>query len=728
MINNLSVFFPCINEEGSIENNVGRAEKVLKQLKVSYEIIIIDDGSTDYTGKIADKLAKENSNIRIIHHSKNLGYGEALKSGFYNARYSTVVYTDGDGQFDFSEVTKFLEKMEDHDLVIGYRIKRQDSILRRFFGKGWRLTLFVFFGLTLKDVDCGFKMISKKVLEKISHLESSRGAMINAELAIKTKKAGFKIAEVGVNHFPRLCGKPTGANLKVIIKSYTDLVMLWWRLKDQKIMFIILIGILALAAFLRFYQLSAYMTFLGDEGRDAIIVMDILKGINFPLIGPPTSVGNIYLGPLYYYMMAIPMAIFYLNPVAAAGMNALLGVGTIILIYYLGKNWFSRYAGLIAAYLYAISPVTITYSRSSWNPNPAPFFSLLSILGLWKARSTGNYKWLILTGVSAAAALQMHYLALILIPVLLIAWIKELLNMKANNKESHFWTGTILAIAAFFIVMSPLLLFDLKHNFINYRAINELLFTNGNAVNFNIADTLERIIPIYSHDLVARYLTVENAILSPIVAVLILIPLISIVFLIFKKRKINYGLWLLNIYLLIGIFGLAFYKQNIYDHYLGFMNPVPFLLLGSLATVPVRGILKVLSSLGLIILIVFLTIVNFQKNLLQNQPNNQLERTKKVAEFVIEKADGKDFNFALLSKNNYDSAYQFYLDLFGSKPKQVPFDKTDQLVVVCEDDICDPTHSAKYELAAFGWSKIAWQQDFYGVKIYKLIPNPSGQP
>ena len=104
----VSVFFPCINEEGNIENIVGRAEEVLRKLRVKYEIIIIDDGSSDQTGQIADKLSRENSNIRVIHHSQNLGYGEALKSGFYNARYNIIVYTDGDGQFDFSEVTKFL--------------------------------------------------------------------------------------------------------------------------------------------------------------------------------------------------------------------------------------------------------------------------------------------------------------------------------------------------------------------------------------------------------------------------------------------------------------------------------------------------------------------------------------------------------------------------------------------------------------------------------------------
>lgn len=373
-VKSLSVFFPCINEEGNIENTVNKAEEVLKKLKLKYEIIIVDDGSTDSTGQIADLLAEKNSNIRVIHHSKNLGYGEALKSGFYNARYDTIVYTDGDGQFDFSEVTKFLEKISDHDVVIGYRIKRKDPFFRILFKKGWALSLWAFFGLTLKDVDCGFKMVRKEVLQKIPHLESTRGAMINAELAIKPKKMGFKIAQVGVTHYPRLMGTPTGANIRVIIKSYLDLLKLWWKLKDEKIFFILLLLIIFLAAFLRLYKIDQYMVFLGDQGRDALIVKDMVDIHHFPLIGPPTSVGNIYLGPLYYYMMFVPMALFGLNPVATSVMVALIGVMTVITIYYLGKIWFGRVAGLMSSFLYAISPVNINYSNFFLESQSGSFF------------------------------------------------------------------------------------------------------------------------------------------------------------------------------------------------------------------------------------------------------------------------------------------------------------------------------------------------------------------
>lgn len=717
MVKELSVFFPSFNEEGNIQNTVNKAVEILEKLKLKYEIIIINDGSTDKTSEVGESLTRKYPQVRLINHPKNLGYGEALKSGFYNAKYNTIIYTDGDGQFDFSEVSKFLEKIEDYDLVIGYRIKRQDPFLRRLFGKGWRLSLLAFFGLTLRDVDCGFKMVKKTVLEKIPHLESQRGAMINAEVTIKAKKFGFKVDEVGVNHYPRLSGKPTGASVKVIVKSYVDLIRLWWKLKDQKILFLMLVLILVLAAFLRLYKISGYMTFLGDEGRDALIIKAMVVNHHYPLIGPPTSVGNIYLGPLYYYMMFASMAPTNLNPISAAVMNALIGVLIVGFIYCLGKAWFGRLVGLIASYLYAISPVTIIYSKSSWNPNPTPFFALLGIFGFYKVHKTGNFLWLVLTGFAFAAALQMHYLALILLPTGGILWGYEIWYKKSKNLDlKNLTKGTIFGIATFLLVMSPLVLFDLNHNFLNYRAITELL-SGGNVVKTNIFSNLVKLPKLYSYNLIGRYMTGENYFLQIIVSLLVLLP-------IFYFR--TWSALALGVWLLVGLLGISFYQQDVYDHYLGFMNPVPFLLLGSIAVVKI--VPRKITNIFLIILVISLTYVNFQKSPLNFPPNNQLKRTIDVAKFIIDQSIGKDFNFALLAKNNYDSAYQFYMGQLGYKPKQVPFDKTDQLFVVCEDEICDPTHSPKYEVAAFGWSKIDWMKEYAGVKIYRLVPNPSGKP
>lgn len=226
MLEELSVFFPCFNEEKNVGNTVKKAKKVLENLNLrKWEILIVDDGSKDNTPKIADRLASEDSRIKAIHQ-ENGGYGAALQSGFYKSKYEWVTYTDSDGQFDFAEVDKFIEETKNADLIMGFRIKRRDPYIRLVLAKGWSFLLLVFFGLKLKDVDCGFKMVNRKVLDSIAPLKSSRGAMINVELVIKANKNNFKISQVGVNHYPRIYGKPTGASMRVIVRSFIDLIKL----------------------------------------------------------------------------------------------------------------------------------------------------------------------------------------------------------------------------------------------------------------------------------------------------------------------------------------------------------------------------------------------------------------------------------------------------------------------------------------------------------------------
>ncbi len=153
----------------------------------------------------------------------------ALRAGFANSQYEWVTFNDADGQFDFSEITKFIEKADEADVVMGYRIKRSDPFIRLVMAFGWKMVIFLFFGTWFKDIDCAFKLIKREVIKSIPPLESTRGGMISPELILKAQNKGFKIVQVGVHHFPRLHGKPTGSNLRVIIQSFMDLFKL--RLK-----------------------------------------------------------------------------------------------------------------------------------------------------------------------------------------------------------------------------------------------------------------------------------------------------------------------------------------------------------------------------------------------------------------------------------------------------------------------------------------------------------------
>ena len=237
-IEELSVFFPCYNEEKNIKNTVSKAVKVLKKVAKKWEIILINDGSKDNTAKVIEQIKKEYpKEINIITHSPNRGYGAALKSGLYNAKYDWITFTDSDGQFDFEEITKFIDKQQKTkaDIVIGYYLSRQVSKATILTSKIWEIIVFILFGLKVTDIDCGFKLIRKSVIEKIPKLEAERGAFISSEFLIKSKKAGFKIVELGVHHYPRVEGKATGRNIKVILKSFSDLFGLWYKINFKHV-------------------------------------------------------------------------------------------------------------------------------------------------------------------------------------------------------------------------------------------------------------------------------------------------------------------------------------------------------------------------------------------------------------------------------------------------------------------------------------------------------------
>lgn len=225
----LSYFFPAHNEEANVEALVGEALAELPALAERFEIIIVDDGSRDRTGAIADALAARHPDlVRAVHHPTNLGYGAALRSGFGAARYGSVAFTDGDRQFRVADLGRLTARMAgpgQPDVVVGFRIKRADPFIRTLYARTYRLANRIFFGLPVTDVDCACKLFRRKALEGI-RVESG-GAFLSAELLIKLRAAGRTIVEVGVPHYPRTAGSPTGARPQVILRAVRD----FWRLR-----------------------------------------------------------------------------------------------------------------------------------------------------------------------------------------------------------------------------------------------------------------------------------------------------------------------------------------------------------------------------------------------------------------------------------------------------------------------------------------------------------------
>jgi len=220
----ISIFFPCYNEEDNVERVVQEALAVAPKISDDFEIIIVNDGSRDRTGEIADRLAGEHPEVRVVHHAKNKGYGAALQSGFKSATKELVFYTDGDGQFKIEEITKLLPLIEKYDIVSGCRVNRRDPFIRKLNAFLWGTLVNMLFKLKVSDVDSAFKLYRRKIFDEIT-LES-QGALIDTEILAKAKARGYTITEVGVNHYPRLAGEQTGAKLSVIIKAFRELFKL----------------------------------------------------------------------------------------------------------------------------------------------------------------------------------------------------------------------------------------------------------------------------------------------------------------------------------------------------------------------------------------------------------------------------------------------------------------------------------------------------------------------
>jgi len=723
----LSVVIPAYNEEANIASCLEKVDKVLKNLKLDSEIIVVNDGSKDKTGAIAKSFIKKIKHLRVVENNPNRGYGGSLKAGFAAATKEFIAFTPADNQFDFSEVTKLIEvqKNTGADIVSGIRVHDSDPFHRKVNRWGWNTIVRALFGFLASDIDCGFKLFKRDVLDKVTL--SSDGALVDTQLFAGALARGMKVAEIPVTHLPRTAGKSTGANLKVIIKAFRDLFVFWWQLR-QEIMVekglavfrwevLLLVGIILVGAFLRLYRIGDYTTFLGDEGRDALVMRDIVTGRHFPLIGPGTSVGNMYLGPWYYYLIAPSLALSNLSPVGPSVMVAFIGLATIFLLWWVGRQWYGRSASLMVAALFATSPAVIFYSRSSWNPNVMPFFALLAAYGVWKLWRFGYWRWLVITAVCFAFVLNSHYLGLLLGPLLglffLLGWRRH-----PNGGKVKYVAA---AAAVFLLMMSPLLWFDLRHGGQNVGAIRKFFTDRQTTVNLKAYKALPNLGPIWTDIVTDLFGADDKEIGSKLALGIAGLAAAVIVFARSRFGKNYQDLWFTLTWVGIGLVGLGLYKQHIYTHYYGFLFPAMFLLVGFILKglgFFSRRILPVLITGGLLFL-------NLSHHPFRSEPNRQIARTSEVATFIHQQSGGRPFNLALLSKHNYDAPYRYYLALQDAPYATIHDFLADQLFVICESqdpEFCRTHGNPLWEIAAFGWAKVDQSWDFpWGVKVMRLV-------
>lgn len=508
--------------------------------------------------------------------------------------------------------------------------------------------------------------------------------------------------------------------------------------RENKLEAVLLSLIILTGAFLRLYKISEYMTFLGDEGRDALIVRRFITEGDIMLVGPGTSIGDMYLGPLYYYMMAPALLLAGFSPVGPAVQIALLGVVTIFFVWWVAREWFSKkekktakfsVAALMAAGLYAISPIVIIYSRSSWNPNIMPFFALLSVYSIWRVWQFKEYKWLLVLGVSFAFVLQSHYLGLLLVPTLGLFWLLTIKDLRAKKRQRRkFLKYSVFSLLFFVALMSPLIIFDARHGWRNFYSMKKFFTERQTTVSAKPWSAFPKLIPL-SEKITTRLLAGEDKTAGKWILRIISVGIFWVGLSFrkhFNKRQKSAFLFL-GVWLAFSLIGLGVYKQEIYDHYFGFFFPVPFLLVGGIAE-NLFYKYKTPGKLLVFAVFLFLVVVSLKNNPLKYPPNRQLQRSQQVAQKIIGEAGEKKFNLAVIAERNYEGAYQYFLEKEGAPivmidPQKAEETIAEQLFVVCElpREKCDPVNNPKAEVANFGWSKIEKVWEVAGTTVFKLV-------
>lgn len=503
----------------------------------------------------------------------------------------------------------------------------------------------------------------------------------------------------------------------------------WYHPLTNYFEYFSLAAILLTGAFLRLWRIREYMTFLGDEGRDVLIVKRMIVDHDITFLGPTASVGGFFLGPIYYYFITPFLWAFNLDPVGPAVMVALFGIATIGLVYIAGKHFYSTTAALVASSLFAVSPVVIAYSRSSWNPNIVPFFSLLFVYSLSKAVETHKKKWYFIAGSCIGIGLQLHYLFTFLIPVGVVFVLLYDRDGKRRIIQYAF------ALAGCLAWLMPFIGFEIKNRFPNTLTIYRFI-SAGKEVAFsgNPLSTVSGVVFRLFARLIFKFPPSEQLSIELYdmdwwwrtgIIVAVVVTIAYALYRVFRFRKqadVLVGLWLL---FGAGLFG--FYQKAIYDYYFVIMFGLPFLLFGSLISICMNNrFVKWVSIAAVAVLLWF----NWNGRPFIYPPNRQIEQVERIAREIYTMSGGRPYNFGLVTNGNSDHAYRFFLESWGHPPVTIENPDidpprqtvTDQLVVLCEFPTCQPLGHPLWEIAGFGQAEIDQELDIgLSMKVFRLV-------
>ena len=465
---------------------------------------------------------------------------------------------------------------------------------------------------------------------------------------------------------------------------------------------LVLFIVILFSAILRVVNLYSNLHFTGDEGRDALVAYGIITGENYPILGPGSSIGDINLGPLYYYLIA-PFSLLGQNPVYLALPVIIFSVATSILLYFFCKLVFKdRLLGFVAAVIYAVSPGAVEYGRWSWNPNIMPFFSLLFTIAIWQILFSRKPKWLLVMALSFSVMIQSHYVALVvLLPVFYLLYRER---KAISIKKYSLWFGLSVLLGAVFL--SPLVIYDVSRGFRNVKGFIGLFSSGGG----NLTQ-----VPV-------QFLFSMGEVYSSFFGILVIFGLIISLFcLLFayknmKRREFMFvTTWLLG-----SILGISFVGYELKTHYYEFLGPVISVFIATALLSAVRK-KQIISGIFAITLFCFMAARTISIVTIAQEPT--LSGIKTLVSFIEEDSKGSPFNFAVLSDINREDSYLFFFTLDDTAVETAR--STDQLYVICEGDaVCNPHGHPKYEIAVFDVAyngQVEISETWYFGDYYKLL-------
>lgn len=485
-----------------------------------------------------------------------------------------------------------------------------------------------------------------------------------------------------------------------------------------------IIFIFICAALLRFYRLGEFVTFLSDQGRDAIIVKRIVTLSHLPAIGASSSVGQVYLGPFYYYLIAPFLLLFNFNPIGLAFGIALFSIIGIIVTYLIVKKECNPKTAFLFLLFISFSFVNIQASRFSWNPNLLPFFSFLTLYFFYKtvkstAKKSNGILYAVLFGAFFSFSFQLHYLStLLFLPILIFSAIEFF----KGKKKFEFLGKIFVSITSFIFFSIPLIIFDLRHDFLNSRNLIKLFTEQGVLSKSSFFARLTETVGTFFTNITTQPIPL-------FVSILVLTGLFLIYLLIKKETHLFLAIHFVNIFTYLFAFSLlssARHPHYFHPIYLSFFIVLSYafsLLMEktrSKATIAIVGIFFA-SYIGLNIRNCYF---------LYGNPTNQIQRAQNIADFLAEKIDNKPFNIATWPVDFFEDSYLYFLELKG----MIPVDRakrqvTDQMFVLCAKEPCQIINSSSWNISMFGKAKIDTIWTIGGIKIYKLIhENNIGNP